>query len=282
MPDQNHEWNRADTIKAVSYLARTRVIDRMVALDDFDVETGRVPARTFADPRDGRDHRAPFPRQARHAHEGSRGRHRTFRTSSTCSITTRCARFMESDSRALGAQAALDGGRDRDQEDPSVPRNCGPPSSRWAICSPHYLLEQFVPGDIFHVDCIVAEKQVVFAIASRLRAPADGSVPRRRHFHHRILERESDDAMGLVAENRRVMAALGMVRGVSHTEFIKATIRRPNLFSGDFGACGRGSHRGTGGSGDGLESVGRMGEGGGCRSGGGISRPPSLRITQAC
>ena len=38
MPDQNHEWNRADTIKAVSYLARTRVIDRIVALDDFDVE----------------------------------------------------------------------------------------------------------------------------------------------------------------------------------------------------------------------------------------------------
>ena len=38
MPDQNHEWNRADTIKAVSYLARTRAIDRIVALDDFDVE----------------------------------------------------------------------------------------------------------------------------------------------------------------------------------------------------------------------------------------------------
>src|ERR1035437_8530631 len=35
MPDKN----RADIIKAVSYLARTRVIDRVVALDDFDVET---------------------------------------------------------------------------------------------------------------------------------------------------------------------------------------------------------------------------------------------------
>src|ERR1039457_1356767 len=39
MPDQNHEWNRADIVKAVSYLARTRAIDRIVALDDFDVET---------------------------------------------------------------------------------------------------------------------------------------------------------------------------------------------------------------------------------------------------
>src|ERR1035438_9823350 len=38
MPDQDHAWNRADTIKAVSYLARTRPIDRVVALDDFDVD----------------------------------------------------------------------------------------------------------------------------------------------------------------------------------------------------------------------------------------------------
>src|ERR1035441_1871114 len=38
MPDQDHAWNRADTVKAVSYLARSRAIDRVVALDDFDVE----------------------------------------------------------------------------------------------------------------------------------------------------------------------------------------------------------------------------------------------------
>ena len=38
MPDEDHAWNRTDTVHAVSYLARTRVIDRIVALDDFDVE----------------------------------------------------------------------------------------------------------------------------------------------------------------------------------------------------------------------------------------------------
>jgi hypothetical protein len=41
-------------------------------------------------------------------------------------------------------------------------------------------------------------------------------------FTTSILERESDDALRLVAENQRVMEGLGMVRGVSHTEFIKA------------------------------------------------------------
>ena len=38
MPDQDHGWDRADTVKAVSYLARTRVIDRIVLDEAF----GRV------------------------------------------------------------------------------------------------------------------------------------------------------------------------------------------------------------------------------------------------
>src|SRR5579871_4229481 len=40
IPDDHHTWNQQDTIKTVSYLARTREIDRIVALDDFDVEMG--------------------------------------------------------------------------------------------------------------------------------------------------------------------------------------------------------------------------------------------------
>jgi len=85
-----------------------------------------------------------------------------------------------------------------------------------------YLLEQFVPGDIFHVDCIVSERDVVFAIASGYGRPPMEVSHGGGIFTTRILERESDDAQRLLAENRRVMAAFGMVRGVSHTEFIKA------------------------------------------------------------
>lgn len=38
MPDLNKEWNMNDVTYAVSYLARSVKIDRIVALDDFDVE----------------------------------------------------------------------------------------------------------------------------------------------------------------------------------------------------------------------------------------------------
>ncbi|KAF0210021.1 MAG: biotin, partial [Ignavibacteria bacterium] len=38
MPDVNKEWNIEHMVNAVSFLARTEQIDRIVALDDFDVE----------------------------------------------------------------------------------------------------------------------------------------------------------------------------------------------------------------------------------------------------
>src|SRR5438876_11727782 len=38
MPDEDHHWDLPQTLNAVSYLARTREIERIVPLDDFDVE----------------------------------------------------------------------------------------------------------------------------------------------------------------------------------------------------------------------------------------------------
>ncbi|MCL4278952.1 MAG: ATPase, partial [Ignavibacteriaceae bacterium] len=38
MPDKNKEWNMRDVIYGVSFVARNEKIDRIVALDDFDVE----------------------------------------------------------------------------------------------------------------------------------------------------------------------------------------------------------------------------------------------------
>src|SRR6185437_3173527 len=38
MPDEEHEWNLQHMLLAVSHLARTTQVDRIVPLDDFDVE----------------------------------------------------------------------------------------------------------------------------------------------------------------------------------------------------------------------------------------------------
>ena len=48
----------------------------------------------------------------------------------------------------------------------------------------HFLLEQFVPGDIFHVDSIVSEGKVVFSRGAPVRPPADAGDARGRRLHH--------------------------------------------------------------------------------------------------
>jgi biotin carboxylase len=85
-----------------------------------------------------------------------------------------------------------------------------------------FLLEQFVPGDIFHVDSIVSEGKVVFAAVHQYGRPPmqvmhDGGV-----FTTRTVDRASADWAALTEINARLAPGLGMERGVTHGEYIKA------------------------------------------------------------
>jgi biotin carboxylase len=86
----------------------------------------------------------------------------------------------------------------------------------------HYLLERFVPGDVFHVDTIVSEKQIAFAIASGYGRPPMEVSHEGGIFTTRILNRESGIARGLLELNERVITSFGLVRGASHSEFIQS------------------------------------------------------------
>ena len=84
------------------------------------------------------------------------------------------------------------------------------------------LLEQFVPGDIFHVDSIVWNRQVVFSASHRYGSPPWTVAHQGGVFTTSTVARESEDAQVLDALNRRLLDTLGLVRGVTHTEFIRA------------------------------------------------------------
>jgi biotin carboxylase len=85
----------------------------------------------------------------------------------------------------------------------------------------HYLLEQFVPGDVFHADTIVCNGQVVFAAASGYGRPPMEVSHEGGVFVTRILNQNSDPAGRILEMNARLLTALGMTQGVSHTEFIR-------------------------------------------------------------
>jgi biotin carboxylase len=84
-----------------------------------------------------------------------------------------------------------------------------------------YLLERYVPGDIYHVDAIFYERELLFSIASRYGRPPMDVSQEGDIFTTRTLPLESEEAAPLLALNEKVVQAFGLVRGVSHTEFIR-------------------------------------------------------------
>jgi hypothetical protein len=218
LPDDGQKWNPLHMRNAVSYLARTRVFDRVAALDDFDVELGamirehlRIPGMGETTVRYFRDKLAM---RMRASEEG-------LNVPDFIHVLNhgQLAEFLE----RVPAPWVL---KPRSSAGAIGIKKVHSKDEFWAILESlgdeqsGYLLERFVPGDIFHVDTIMSEREVVFAIASGYGTPPLEVAHGGGIFTTRILERDSDTSQRLLAENRRVLAALGLLRGVSHTEYI--------------------------------------------------------------
>ena len=218
LPDPEGRWNPQHMRNAVSYLARTRVFDRIVALDDFDIELAasirehlRIPGMGDTTARYFRDKLAMRMRAAEmglnvpdfiHVLHHARLNEFLDRVPPPWVLKPR------SSAGAIGIKKV----HSKD-EFWQVIEGLGDEQS-------NFLLERFVPGDIFHVDTIVSEREIVFAIASGYGTPPLEVAHGGGIFTTRILERDSDTARRLLEENRRVLAALGLLRGLSHTEYI--------------------------------------------------------------
>ncbi len=220
MPDENKKWRLNDVILGVSYLARTHHIDRIVALDDFDVETAaalrehlRVPGMGETT---GRYFRDKLAMRAKAREQG---------------VPVPPFTAVFNDEVVNHYLAEVPGPwlvKPRSEASTIGIKRTAAPEEVWNILNQlgdrrsFYLLEKFIPGEVYHVDSIVSEREVVFAAVSRYTRPPievmhDGDV-----FATRTVEHDSDDEHRLLEFNQRVLKAMGLVRGASHTEFIKA------------------------------------------------------------
>ena len=95
----------------------------------------------------------------------------------------------------------------------------------------HYLLEQFIPGSVFHVDSVVSEREVVFADAHAYGSPPLDVSHQGGVFTTRTLPRNVSDVQSLFKINRHVIEGLGSVRGVTHAEFLRAHRMARSTFS---------------------------------------------------
>lgn len=88
--------------------------------------------------------------------------------------------------------------------------------------SSYYLLERFVPGEVFHVDSGVAGGRVAFAGVNAYGRPPMDVAHGGGVFISRTIEHNSADQKKLLKLNRELIKALGLIDGATHAEFIKS------------------------------------------------------------
>jgi len=216
MPD----LSKVDEVtRGVSYLARSRVIDRIVALDDYDVWTaaalrehlrlpgmGDTTVRYFRDKLAMRlkaqEHGIPVPDFV-HVLNHDKIREYMERVPPPWVLKPRF------EASTIGITKI------------NAPEELWPRLDTLGDQQSFYVLERYIPGEVYHVDSLVVDRQVVFAEAHQYgRPPLDV-------FHEggiamtRTLPRGSEDEQALKEMSRQVLSAFGMVQGVTHMEFIK-------------------------------------------------------------
>src|SRR5215467_13414459 len=207
-------------INTVTYLARSQPIDRIVALDEFDMENVsalrehmRIPGMGLTTVRYFRDKLAM---RARAQEIGI--------------LVPEFAHVLNYDNlrEFMGRVPAPWLLKPRSQASGIGMKKIERPDELWPWLEKlgdeqsHFLLEQFLPGSVFHVDSIVSEREVVFAEAHAYGAPPLDVSHGGGVFTTRTLERDSEDAKSLQAVNLDLIQGLGLLRGVTHAEFLKA------------------------------------------------------------
>ena len=88
--------------------------------------------------------------------------------------------------------------------------------------SSHHLLAQFVAGEVFHVDSLVHDSKVVFAGANKYGRPPMEVAHKGGAYISHTIPRGTADEKALFEFNRKLVKALGLEKGAAHAEFIKS------------------------------------------------------------
>jgi biotin carboxylase len=86
----------------------------------------------------------------------------------------------------------------------------------------NHLLEQFVPGEIYHVEGVTFDGQLQFALAHKYGSPPMQTMHQGGVFTTRTLERGGEEAKAVRAIHAETLRALGMTNGVTHSEYKRA------------------------------------------------------------
>ncbi|HEX5834401.1 MAG TPA: ATP-grasp domain-containing protein [Pyrinomonadaceae bacterium] len=86
----------------------------------------------------------------------------------------------------------------------------------------YYVLARFIAGEVFHVDSLVNDGKVVFAGANQYGRPPMQVAHQGGAYISRTVARGSADEKALFQVNKQLIKALRLERGATHAEFIKS------------------------------------------------------------
>jgi hypothetical protein len=216
MPDLRR---RPDIFYAVSYLMRGMVIDAIAPLDDYDVETAaalrehlRLPGLGETGARYFRDKLAMRTQAA--------GAGIPVPPFSPVFSYDRLRAFMEREAPPWVLKPRSEAGAMGIKKLYSADEVWGW-LDRLGDEQSFFHLEKFIPGDIYHVDSLVYDGQILFAQPHKYARPPMTVAHQGGVFVSRTLPRQAEEARAILDLNERLLRAFELERGATHAEFIR-------------------------------------------------------------
>ncbi|MCC6462019.1 MAG: ATPase [Saprospiraceae bacterium] len=214
-----NQWNMDDVLAGLAWLMRSKKIDRIVALDDFDVEKAAHMREHF---------RIPGMGQTTCRHFRDKLAMRIEARDAGIKVPGFSSLFNDEEIRHFAETMPAPWiVKPRGQASATGMKKVHNAQELWAHLDAlggerhQYLVEQFKPGDVYHVDALSEGGKVVFSRASQYLATPFEVAHGGGIFRSAIMDQNDPDEKALRQLNAQVMDAFGMQYSASHTEYIK-------------------------------------------------------------
>lgn len=214
-----NKWDEHHLLNGFAHFIRDHKVDRIIALDDFDVEKAASLREHFRIPGMGQS-------TARFFRDKLAMRIKAYENGIPVPAFTRLFNNQEiNDYMAFHRPPWLI--KPRSEASAAGIKKVYNQKEAWNTINDlgderhNYLMEQFRPGDVFHVDALSLHGDVIFSVCSQyLNTPFEvahgGGI-----FQTVTLETNSHEQHLLNEINARTLKAFGMTHSASHAEFIR-------------------------------------------------------------
>lgn len=217
--DEHGNWNMDHFVEGLAFQMRSTAIDRVIALDDFDVEKAayireefRIDGMGLSTSRKFRDKLAM----------------RICAESAGIRVPNFTGLFNDDSINAyLDSTAAPHVIKPRSEASATGIKKVHSKEEAWEVIHSlgdqrhRYLIEQFRPGDVYHTDALYYDSKMCFCSVSKYQDPPFDVAHGGGIFQSALVDHGGKEDKALQKMTTSVLSGFGLVYGASHTEFIR-------------------------------------------------------------